>query len=347
MGIVGALDVHRKQITFKWQDTDSGEIGRGRIAPACRDRVREWLAGFDEGTADFVLEGGTGWRFVVEELRAAGHAAHLADPAETAALRGPKRRAKTDRADCDHMLELLAQGRVPESWIPPAHILELRARVRLRKALVDERKEWSQRIHAQLFHQGVPPGIKPRTALGRARLAEAHLSPAGREVVELGLRMMDRIDQELLPIERHLTSFADRQRGCRALMEALYGVGPIVSTAILAELGDCRRFASSDDAVRHSGLDVTVYDSDGKRARGHLSHQGPEVLRWALYEAASSAARQGSPDHAYYLTVKDRIDATRAFLSVGRRLCRRAHHILRSLGEGALAPPPGAVGEAA
>src|SRR6266508_1555331 len=114
------------------------------------------------------------------------------------------------------------------------------------------------------------------------------------------------------------------------------------STAILAELGDARRFHSSDDAVRHCGLDVTVWQSDRKRAAGHLSHQGPSLLRWALFEAAQCAARRSSPDHAYYLDVAKRIDHNRACLSVARKLCRRAHHILRELGDDALAPtdPP-------
>jgi transposase len=117
----------------------------------------------------------------------------------------------------------------------------------------------------------------------------------------------------------------------------LYGVGAVTATAILAELGDTRRFTSSDDAVRHSGLDVTVWQSDRKRAPGHLSHEGPALLRWALFEAAQCAARRSSPDHAYYLEVAKRLDHNRACLSVARKLCRRAHHILRELGDDALA----------
>src|SRR5204862_5888608 len=91
-------------------------------------------------------------------------------------------------------------------------------------------------------------------------------------------------------------------------------------------------------AVRNSGLDVTVHESDRKRAAGHLSHEGPEPLRWALFEAAHRSARPTSPDHDYYLQVAARIDHNRAGLSVARKLCRRAHHILRELGDQALAP---------
>jgi hypothetical protein len=65
-----------------------------------------------------------------------------------------------------------------------------------------------------------------------------------------------------------------RQPGCRALRAACFGVGPVTSVAIWAELGDARRFASSDNVIRHTGLDVTVYPSDTKRPAGHLSRQG-------------------------------------------------------------------------
>ena len=95
MTMVVALDVHRKQITYKTLERESGEVKRGRIAPAARADVRGWLERFSGCKAEFALEGTTGWRFVVEEIELAGHRAHLADSAETAAKRGRKRRAKT------------------------------------------------------------------------------------------------------------------------------------------------------------------------------------------------------------------------------------------------------------
>src|SRR5205809_6161961 len=176
MGIVVALDVHRRQITYKALDRERGEVSRGRIAPASRADVRAWLAQFAGSEVEFALEGTTGWRFVVEEIERAGHRARLADPAETAARRGRKRRAKTDNADCDLQLALLLAGELPESWIPPAHMLELRTRVRMRKTLIDQRTAWQQRLQAQLFHQGVPAGLRPRSLAGRAAPARAELA---------------------------------------------------------------------------------------------------------------------------------------------------------------------------
>src|SRR3712207_119881 len=112
MRIVGGLDVHRRQITFDYLDERSCQSRRGRIAPADRLLLRRWLQTNLEGApAAFAVEACTGWRFVVEELQRAGVEAHLAEPADTAAARGPKRRAKTDRTDARHLRELLEIGR--------------------------------------------------------------------------------------------------------------------------------------------------------------------------------------------------------------------------------------------
>ena len=136
MPMLVGLDIHRQQITFDALDPETGELQRGRIQPATRERLRAWLARYAGRELEAAVEATTGWRFVAEELARAGARVHLAEPAETAASRGPKRRAKTDRLDARHLRELVQVGRLPESWIPPAHILDLRSRVRLRKALM-------------------------------------------------------------------------------------------------------------------------------------------------------------------------------------------------------------------
>jgi transposase len=107
---------------------------------------------------------------------------------------------------------------------------------------------------------------------------------------------------------------------------------------VLAELGDVTRFSSSRRVVRFAGIDVTVSESDGKRRRGHLSRQGPPVLRWAAYAAAAAAWRTISPDHDYYVATNNRLGMKRARLSVGRRVLRRSYHLLFALGEGAIEP---------
>jgi transposase len=333
MTIVGGLDLHRRQITFDYLDTATGELHRGRIAPADREHLRSWLGRLPEQAGDLAVEGCTGWRFVVEEMAAAGFCPHVAEPAETATARGRKRRAKTDKGDASWQRELLLAGTLPESWIPPTHVLEVRALVRLYVDLLGEYIGWRQRLHATLFHQGAPATAQ----LTAEQLDRVPLSPAGRDAAVTALRQLQRLTAELDPLRRRLHRIAGRQPGCRAL-QSHYGIGPLTAIAIWEELGDTRRFSSSRAAVRHAGLDVTVYSSDTTRARGHLSRQGPAVLRWALFEAALRACNDKSPDHAYYLQVKQRLGAQRATLSVARKLARRCHHTLRALGDKAWAP---------
>src|SRR3954466_14216165 len=282
MAIVMGLDQHRAQITAEWLDTESGEIGRARVSPADRDHVRRFVTRFAGREVEAALEATTGWRFVVEELRAVGADVHLAEPAETAARRGNKKRAKTDRADARHLRELLMIGRLPESWIPPEHLLELRARVRLRHTLVDQRGEWQQRIQAALYHHGFPQRQGLLTVNNRTWLEGLQLPASAREQITVALQMIDALDAQSAPITRELRLYARRQPGCRALM-GHYGIGELTAVTILAELGDARRFSSSRHAVRYAGLDITVHQSDQRRAPGHLSRQGPPALRWALF----------------------------------------------------------------
>lgn len=337
MSIVMGLDQHRAQITADWLETSTGEVKRGRVAPADRAGVRRFLGQFDGAQLEVALEATTGWRFVVEELRRVGAAVHLAEPAETAARRGNKKRPKTDRADARHLRELLMIGRVPESWIPPGHILDLRARVRLRHTLSEQRGEWQQRIQAVLYHHGCPQRRSLMIGDGREWLASQPLPASAREQVTVAVAIIDALERQLAPLDKELRAYARRQAGCKALM-AHYGIGALTAVTILAELGDASRFSSSRDAVRYSGLDITVKQSDQRRAPGHISRQGPPALRWALYEAAQVARRRGSPDHEYYLQAKERIGANRACLSVARKLLKRSYHTLRELGEEALAP---------
>jgi len=342
MPIVGGLDVHRKQLTFDCVDLDTGELRRGKVAPADRKHLAVWLArnlgGNDE--VHLAFEGCTGWRYVAEELVSAGVSPHLAEPADTAALRGRRRHAKTDRADSRHLRQLLVDGRLPECWVPPAHVLEFRALLETYHDLRVEHTGWVQRIHAVLFHQGARRlGEELGSAAGQAELAviaATELSAAGQRQVATALSMLSASETQLGLLRGELVTAARRLSGAKVLSTRLYGVGPITGVALTCWLGGADRFSSARKAVRFAGLDITVHSSDGKRSPGHLSRQGPEVLRWCLYEAGKTSARASAPDHAYYAQVQERIDGKRAAWSQARKIVRQACHLLTELGDDAL-----------
>ncbi len=240
MSMVCGLDLHRRQITFDALVVESGESWRGRVWQPDRERFRGWLRDgvtprAQGGPVALAVEGCRGWRYVVEEIVAAGFEAHVAEPADTKNARGRKHRAKTDRTDARLIRELLASGDLPESWIPPTDVLEWRERVRLYKSLIDQRTTWCQRIHAELFQHGVSvPEGAIRSAPIRERITgeRVQLSPAGRQRIRVGYQMIDATDAEAIPLKRDLQRFGGRQPACRALADAHYGIGGLLAVAI-------------------------------------------------------------------------------------------------------------------
>jgi transposase len=188
-----------------------------------------------------------------------------------------------------------------------------------------------------LYHHGCSQRGNLMTSEGRGWLAAQPLTPAAREQITIALCVIDALERQLAPLDKQLRAYARRQPGCKALM-GQFGVGELTAVTILAELGDTRRFSSSRDAGRYAGLDITVHQSDQRRAAGHLSRQGPPALRWALFEATMCAARASSPDYEYYSQAAERLGSNRARLPVARKLLKRSYHLLRELGEDALAP---------
>ena len=249
--------------------------------------------------------------------------------------------ARQDKTDSRHLRQLLAEGRLPECWVPPGQVLECRALLEAYNDLRREHTAWVQRIHAVFFHQGAP-----RLGEGALRSAQgleavpaaaaAHLSPAGQLQVTTALDMLACLEDRQHVLRHQLLDAARHLAGAKVLAARIYGVGPITALALTCWLGGAGRFSSSRKAVRFAGLDITVYSSDRKGPPGRLSRQGPPVLRWAVYEAGKTHARTSAPDHAYYAAVADRKNTKRAALSEARKIVRLAVHILAELGDDAL-----------
>ena len=340
MPIVGGLDIHRKQLTFDYLDTATGEVKRGQIAPADRAHLRAWLARF-AGRDDvaFALEGCTGWRYVAEELAAAGVAAHVAEPADTAFARGRKRHAKTDKTDSRHLRELLAEGRLPECWIPPSRILECRALLETYHDLRAEHTAWIQRIHAVFFHQGAPAlgegALRTGRDLRRCAQRPPYLSPAGQLQVATALECSPpwkpgwtRCGTSCWTPPGTWPAPGCWRRGCTASARHRAGddllAGRRRPVLLLPQGGPVRRAGRHRLFLRLQAL-----------ARAAVP-AGPGDVRWAVYEAGKIHARASAPGHDYYAPVKDRKDGKSAALSEARKIIRQACHILAELGDDAL-----------
>ena len=274
MTIVMGLDQHRAQITAEWIDTVDR---RGRRASASRRPTAPACGGSPPASA--ASSSRSRWR-----RRPAGGSSSRSCSGRCAGASGRAGRDRGASRDQEARQERsrrrapparAADGRPAAGVVDPARASARPARpgqaaAHARRA----RREWQQRMQAVLYHHGVPSRSWLISAESRAWLGELELPAAAREQITIALAMIDAHDTQLVPLDQQLREYARRQPGCRALMRH-YGIGPLTSITILAELGDARRFSSSREAVRYAGLDITVHQSDARRAPGHLSRQGP------------------------------------------------------------------------
>jgi transposase len=267
MAIVAGLDVHRAQITFDALDPETGEVHRGRI-PADRESVRRWVGRFGDARVEVAIEACTGWLFVCEALREAGAVPHLAETAETRARRGTKRRAKTDRADARWLRTLLAEGRLPEAWIPPAHVREWRTRTRAQDA--------GRRAH-QLAGASPSNAVPPRHRR-RARQVAAHPRPRLPRRTRAA-RRRPRTDRGGTGNDRCARSPAGPARARHPGAGASPGRLPGADAPL--------------QAVRCAGLDVGVHRTDQYSRLGKLTRQG---RRTCAGRSTRRRSRPASPE---------------------------------------------------
>ena len=339
MTVFAGFDVHRAQITFDALDTETGEITCGRIesTPA---GVERWVARFPGRGIHVAVEACTGWLFVCNALARAGAVAHLAEPVETSALRGRKRRAKTDREDAQ-VAPRAAHRRAATGIVDPARACASMANA---SAAAKDTGRRADRVAP----------ANPRDALSPrnqriARACEHARWPRVPRQAGASDRC-DRADHDRVGDDRSARDpdrpNRDGDSQARASANRLQGTDDPVrdGRADLADHADRARGRLPDARLPPSrsaapGSMLACTAQTEPRASGSSPTKDPPELRWALYEAAQSACRPSSPDHQAYLALKDRgLSHTRASLTIARKLARRSYHVLRELGPAALEP---------
>lgn len=328
--MLAAIDIHKAVFQTAVLNPEDGQITEERFN-ASQQALIVWIAKWDGQLEVVAIEATTGWRWVARVLQAHGIEVRLTDPGQAGALQGNRKRPKTDRLDARWLVLLLARELLPDAWAPPEDIQRLRDKTRLRKSLTDDHTRWAQRLHALLVHEGWPCSRGSLlTTSGRRWVAAIRLHPSARAQINAMLSVMATLAHEIDLIDCELRRLAKTDARLKALQQ-IYGIGPILSCTILAEIGDAKRFRRARQVVRAAGLDPVVRESADKRRRGHLAKQGAPGLRWALVEAAQHASRPNSPDHDLYRRQHGHAGANPATLTVARKIGKRAYHVLRTL----------------
>ena len=282
------------------------------------------------------FEAAFGWGWLVQLLEDYGFEPHMVHPLRCKAIASA--RLKNDKVDAAILAQLLRADLLPEAWIAPPKVRQLRALLRHRASLVRVGTQQRNRIHAVAADHGYDRSASYWTGPGRGWLAELDLPPASREIVTDCLavidglaRIIDRIDGEL-----HQHAKADPRV---TVLRTLPGVGEFTALVMVAEIGDITRFGSARKLASWAGLTPTVRGSDLKVRHGNISKQGSAWLRWVMNQAAQTAKR--SPDFAAtYSSIARRRGKKIATIAISRKLLTRAWHLLAELQAADASTPP-------
>ena len=319
--VVG-MDLHRRRSVLVRMTEDGRRLGVARITDGAAG-LRKALAAAGENPR-VVREATYGWYWAADVLAAAGAEVHLAHPLGVKAF--TCRRVKNDEKDAADLADLLRMGRLPEAWIAPAEIRELRELTRYRLKLVQRRSGYKDQVHAVLAKLGIPVtcsdifGVAGNTWLDGLALPQPYAGKAA------SLRpLIAGLGAEIALLDAVLADLLERHDGYHA-RPVLPGIGPVLAAVIVAEIGDIRRFSCPGKLCCWAGLTPRHRESDTKVARGHITKQGSPVLRWAVVEAI-----QHQPATSPVRAVKDRMIARRGKEAKNIAKTAAARHLLTAV----------------
>jgi transposase len=357
------LDVHKKTVVACVLVTSSdGRVERTirTFGTMTRDllALSDWLDQF--GVTHIVLEStGVYWRPVFNILEE-GRVIVLVNPQHLKTVPG----RKTDVKDSEWLADLLRHGLLKPSFIPPAPVRELRELTRYRKTLVQARTDEINRLQKVLEGANLKLAVVVSDVLGvsaramlagllggeqdpetLAELARGRLRtklPALRRALEGRVKphhlvligqtlahidfLEDSIGQVQHAIEQRLGSFTEAVE----LLQTIPGVGEVVATALVAEIGtDVSRFPSAKHLASWVGVCPGNKESAGKRLSGRTT-KGNVWVRGMLAEAVWSIAQhRGSYLHAQYHRLARRRGKLKAAMAVAHSVLVIAYCLLR------------------
>ena len=334
MSVYVGIDVHRKRSQVAVIN-EGGEVLANRNVPNGAQPVLGVIGGLPPGTP-VAFEAAFGWGWLVELLEDYGFAPHLVHPLRCKAIASA--RLKNDKVDAAILAQLLRADLLPEAWIAPPPVRQLRALLRHRAQLVRLRTLLRNRIHAILADHGHDRPGGCWSGPGRAWLASLELPAVSREVIDDDLALIDALQVPIDRLDWEVHQQARRDPRVKVLTQ-LPGVGPYTALVLLAEIGEVSRFSSARKLASWAGLTPNVRGSDRVAHYGHISKQGSAWLRWILCVAAQTAKRH--PDFAAgYQAIAQRRGKKIATTAVARKLLTRAYHLLADAANGGTPTSP-------
>ena len=265
------------------------------------------------------------------ELQALGHTVRLMPPSYVKAY---LKRSKNDANDAAAICEAVTR---PSMRFVPIKTKEQQTALMLHRArqlLVRQRTMLSNALRGHLAELGIV-SAKGRNGIGEllriiADGADNRIAPATRAILDVMARQYSAIGAEIRSIDKSILAW---HRSCEASrrLEEIPGIGPIVATALVAEVGDWREFRSGRNLAAWIGL-VPKHTTGGKDKLGSITKQGNRYLRWLLVAGAMAviryAQKHGTERRPWLGRLMERRPTMVAAVALANKIARMAWAIM-------------------
>ena len=238
---------------------------------------------------------------------------------------------KTDKRDTKTLAKLLAVNLVPEVWVPPVHVRDLRALIAHRRRLISQQTQSKNRLQSVLHRNHiVPPQGKLYHPDRRDWWLELELAPGDKLRVRQELVMLDQLDSLIseTTAELHQMSLSELWLEQLPYLIQLPGIGVLTGMVILSAVGDITRFPSAKKLVGYAGLGAKVHSSGLSHRTGGITKQGRRELRAALVESAWVAVQFDSRWRDQFERLAQRLGRRKAIVAIARKLLVVIWHVL-------------------
>jgi transposase len=267
MGSYVGIDLHRRRSVVVVLNEDGDRVSWCRIDNTAPNLAAEMVAA-GEG-AEVAMEATWGWYWAADVIAECGARLHLAHPSGIAGYEN--RRVKNDLRDATLLADLLRLGRLPEAWVAPPEVRELREMVRYRAKLGRLRSGLKQQVHQTLGKEGVIPQLDSIwRGGGQQWLDELQLGDVYVDRIESLRDLIELYDREIVQCDARIHRWLKGHPGYEAI-QALRGVGPVLAAVFVAEIGDVGRFDNPRRLCSWAGLTPRLRESDTHTHRGHIT----------------------------------------------------------------------------
>jgi len=316
------LDVHSRQSSLCILDANGGLVNRCEVKGP-RSAVVDRLRRLDEPFS-LCYEASCGYGHLYEQVRPLAHHVAVAHPARLRLIFGSKR--KNNRFDAEKLAKLLLLNVVPQVHVPNVDVRAWRSLIQLRQRLLSQRVMAKNQIRAVLRENDLA-GAKWLWSKKRiAWLESLDLHPSAKLRLELNIEELKSLKVKMDRVEKELAAYADKHPAVRLLM-TIPGVGIRTAETFLAWVDDITRFRRTSQLGCYFGLVPCQDASADKNRLGHITRDGPPVMRKLITEAAWTAIKKCPAFKRFF----ERVMAGKA----DRRkiaLIATAHRLIRVMG---------------